>query len=115
MTVFLKNPQDSQKPGWVTLKMFQWSSLQWIYLLNSATGIVDLVRHISPDFDTSHICIKIPSTWEGLQACRVLEASGIRTLATTIFTLEQAALAAEVGCLYVAPYVNEIKVFVDDE
>ena len=60
------------------------------------------------------MCIKIPSTWEGLQACRVLEASGTKTLATTLFTLEQAALAAEAGCLYIAPYVNEIKVFVDE-
>ena len=56
------------------------------------------------------MCLKIPSTWEGLQACRILEALGIRTLATTLFTLEQAALAGDAGCCYVAPYVNELQV-----
>lgn len=43
-------------------------------------------------------------------ACRILEMAGIRTLATTLFTLTQAILAAEVGCTYVAPYVNQLKV-----
>jgi transaldolase len=65
------------------------------------------------DFDVSRLCIKIPSTWEGLQACRTLEAEGISTLATTLFTIEQAALAGEVGCHYIAPYVNELRVHFD--
>jgi len=43
-------------------------------------------------------------------ACRVLELAGVHTLATTLFTMAQAVLAAEVGCTYVAPYVNQLKV-----
>lgn len=43
-------------------------------------------------------------------ACRALEESGMRTLATTVFSMAQAILAAEVGCTYVAPYVNKLKV-----
>ena len=74
------------------------------------TGIIDLFRHVDPEFDTSRVCIKIPSTWEGLQACRTLQATGIKTLATTLFTFTQAALAAEVGCHYIAPYLNELRV-----
>ncbi|KAF1985360.1 transaldolase [Aulographum hederae CBS 113979] len=58
-------------------------------------------------------CIKIPATWEGLQACKVLSALGIKTLATTLFAMEQVALAAEAGCTYIAPYVNELKVHFD--
>lgn len=77
--------------------------------------IVLLFTHLAPDFDTQRICIKIPSTWEGLQACKVLEAKGIKTLATTLFTIEQAALAGEVGCHYIAPYVNELAVHFDRE
>ena len=69
--------------------------------------MINLSKHIDPDFDISRICIKIPSTWEGLQACRVLQNEGIITLATTLFTLAQAALAAEVKCHYIAPYLNE--------
>lgn len=78
--------------------------------LTSLPGIVQLFRHLQPDFDTTRICIKIPSTWEGLMACQILEKAGVRTLATTLFTFEQAVLAAEVGCTYIAPYVNQLKV-----
>ncbi|KAG2414536.1 hypothetical protein HFD88_003727 [Aspergillus terreus] len=76
----------------------------------NALRIVQLFQHLQPGFDRSRICIKIPSTWEGMMACRTLEQAGIHTLATTLFTLTQAVLAAEVGCTYVAPYVNQLKV-----
>ncbi|CAL00250.1 uncharacterized protein An07g03160 [Aspergillus niger] len=76
----------------------------------NALRIVKLTHHLSPTHPQSHICIKIPSTWEGLKACRVLEQAGVRTLATTLFTMPQAILAAEVGCTYIAPYVNQLRV-----
>ena len=57
--------------------------------------------------------VKVPATWEGLQACRSLQALGIKTLATTIFTLEQAVLAAEVGCVYVSPFANALQATMD--
>ena len=79
-------------------------------MADSKKGILRLFKHIDPDFDTSRVCIKVPSTWEGLQACRTLQARGITTLATTLFTLAQAALAGEVGCHYIAPYLNELRV-----
>lgn len=76
-------------------------------------GIPKLFSYLDRTFDPARICIKIPSTWEGLQACRVLQATGITTLATTLFTIEQAVLAGEVNCHYIAPYVNELKCHVD--
>jgi len=62
----------------------------------------------------SRLCVKVVATWEGLQACRKLTALGIKTLATTLFTMEQAILAGEVGCLYIAPFVHELKAFFDE-
>ena len=62
----------------------------------------------------SRLSIKVPSTWEGLQGCRRLNTIGIETLATTLFTMEQAALAAEVGCAYISPFVHELKVHFDE-
>lgn len=62
----------------------------------------------------SRLCVKVPSTWEGLQACKKLRALGISTLATTLFTMEQAILAAEAGCVFVSPFVHELRAFVDD-
>ncbi|KAI9739520.1 MAG: hypothetical protein M1834_006236 [Cirrosporium novae-zelandiae] len=81
--------------------------------VKDAQRIVSIFKTLNPSFNSSRVCIKIPSTWEGLQACKILEASGIHTLATTLFSMPQAALAAEVGCLYIAPYVNELKVHFD--
>ncbi|OJZ90407.1 hypothetical protein ASPFODRAFT_126076 [Aspergillus luchuensis CBS 106.47] len=76
----------------------------------NALRIVKLTHHLSPTHPQSRICIKIPSTWEGLKACQVLEQAGVRTLATTLFTMPQAILATEVGCTYIAPYVNQLRV-----
>lgn len=57
--------------------------------------------------------IKVPSTWEGLQACRTLKGLGVKTLGTTVFSMEQAALAAEAGCIYVSPFLNELRAGMD--
>lgn len=79
--------------------------------IDSSRRIIAIFQYLRPEIDArQRVCIKIPSTWEGLQACRTLEQEGISTLATTLFSIEQAALAAEVGCRYIAPYVNELAV-----
>ena len=76
-------------------------------------GIIQIFQNLDSDFDVSRVCIKIPSTWEGLKACKTLQSTGIATLATTLFTIEQAALAGQIGCHYIAPYVNELRVHFD--
>ena len=70
---------------------------------------MDLYVSLGSNFDASRVCVKIASTFEGLQACRVLQSHGVKTLATTLFTVEQAVLAADAGCHYIAPYLNELK------
>lgn len=56
------------------------------------------------------VIIKIPSTWEGLQACKQLrEEDGINTLGTMIFSFAQAVQAAAVGCIAISPYVNSLE------
>ncbi|CAJ2499632.1 Uu.00g024850.m01.CDS01 [Anthostomella pinea] len=76
--------------------------------------IVAIFKELEPAYDCRRVCIKIPATWEGMQACRELEQQGIATLATTMFCMEQAALAAHVGCTYIAPYINELRVHFDE-
>ncbi|KAH8702264.1 putative transaldolase [Talaromyces proteolyticus] len=76
----------------------------------NAFRIVYLFKDLAPQWDSSRICIKIPSTWEGMMACRTLQLAGVHTLATTLFSMPQAVLASEVGCTYIAPYVNQLKV-----
>ncbi|KAK4684895.1 transaldolase, partial [Tremellales sp. Uapishka_1] len=60
------------------------------------------------------VCLKIPATGAGMVAASQLEALGIRTLATTLFSVDQALAAAQVGCLYVAPYFNELAVHFEE-
>ena len=89
------------------------AQLLWLTGVYLTTGIVSLYKNLSPTFDTSRGCVKIPSTSEGLQACRVLQLKGIETLATTLFMLEQAVVAADAGCHYIAPYLNPLRVQID--
>ena len=53
--------------------------------------------------------MKVPATWDGLQACSRLKTDGIKTLATTVFTMEQAILAAEAGCISISPFAYELR------
>jgi transaldolase len=85
-----------------------------VYTNLEPLGIVYIFKHLAPSYDTKRVCIKIPATWEGLQACRELEKRGVATLATTMFSMVQAALAAAVNCTYIAPYVNELKVHFEE-
>lgn len=54
------------------------------------------------------ILIKIASTWEGLEACRQLEKEGIHCNMTLLFSIYQAARAAEVGATLISPFVGRI-------
>jgi transaldolase len=71
--------------------------------------IVKLAQHLC-GIPKDRICIKIPSTFAGLEACRILEQHGIACLATILFTEHQARLAHNAGCTYIAPYINELRV-----
>ncbi|MGL4729371.1 MAG: transaldolase [Bosea sp. (in: a-proteobacteria)] len=54
------------------------------------------------------ILIKIASTWEGLQAARVLQAEGIDCNMTLLFSLAQAAGAADAKAFLISPFVGRI-------
>jgi len=58
--------------------------------------------------DRSRILIKLASTWEGIQACRVLEKEGIHCNLTLMFSLAQAACCAEAGATLISPFVGRI-------
>ncbi|TCL02163.1 transaldolase [Sodalis ligni] len=56
------------------------------------------------------IVVKIPVTAEGLVAIKQLNALGILTLGTAVYSPAQGLLAALAGAKYVAPYVNRVDV-----
>ncbi len=56
-----------------------------------------------------NIVIKLPTTFEGLKACKRFKELGIKTNLTLIFTLNQALLAARAGATYVSPFVGRLE------
>ncbi len=54
------------------------------------------------------ILIKIASTWEGIEAAKVLEREGIRCNLTLLFSAVQAAACAEGGIQLISPFVGRI-------
>lgn len=55
-----------------------------------------------------NVIVKIPATQNGLKAIKKLREENIKTLATAIYSVQQALMAANCGAAYVAPYVNRI-------
>lgn len=55
-----------------------------------------------------NMVVKVPMTEEGLKACKVLSAEGIKVNMTLIFSANQALLAARAGASYVSPFIGRI-------
>lgn len=54
------------------------------------------------------ILIKIASTWEGIQAARILESEGIHCNLTLLFNFSQAVACAEARVTLISPFVGRI-------
>ncbi|CAM5189279.1 Transaldolase OS=Bosea thiooxidans OX=53254 GN=tal PE=3 SV=1 [Bosea thiooxidans] len=54
------------------------------------------------------ILIKVASTWEGLQAAKVLQGEGIDCNLTLLFALPQAIAAADARAFLISPFVGRI-------
>ena len=52
--------------------------------------------------------IKVPCTYEGLQACAHLAVEGIKVNVTLVFSQAQAILAAKARATYVSPFVGRV-------
>lgn len=55
-----------------------------------------------------NVIVKVPMTWEGLGAAKVLAGEGVRINVTLCFSVNQALLAASVGAYIVSPFVGRL-------
>ena len=55
-----------------------------------------------------NMVVKIPMTVEGLKAVKVLNAEGVKTNVTLVFSTAQALLAARAGASYVSPFLGRL-------
>ena len=55
-----------------------------------------------------NIAIKVPLTWDGLKACKVLSDEGRMVNVTLCFSANQALLAAKVGATFISPFIGRL-------
>ena len=53
-----------------------------------------------------NIAVKVPLTWDGLKACKVLSGEGNMVNVTLCFSANQALLAAKAGATFISPFVG---------
>ncbi|MEM9431048.1 MAG: fructose-6-phosphate aldolase [Pseudomonadota bacterium] len=56
----------------------------------------------------SNITIKVPLTWDGLKACKVLSDEGRMVNVTLCFSANQALLAAKAGATFISPFIGRL-------
>lgn len=55
-----------------------------------------------------HVVVKLPTTIEGLKACKVLSSEGTRINMTLVFSANQALLCAKAGAWCVSPFLGRL-------
>lgn len=62
------------------------------------------------DYATWHknVVVKLPTTRDGLKACKTLTGEGIKTNLTLCFSPNQALMVAKAGATYVSPFVGRL-------
>lgn len=93
-------------PGYVSTEVDARLSFDTDATVAKARKIIEMYKEMG--IDKSRILIKIASTWEGIQACKVLEAEGITCNCTLIFSKVQAVACAEAGATLISPFVGRI-------
>mmetsp|Transcript_18593 Transcript_18593/g.27457 ORF Transcript_18593/g.27457 Transcript_18593/m.27457 type:complete len:336 (+) Transcript_18593:50-1057(+) len=93
-------------PGYVSTEVDARLSFDMQGTIEKARHLISLYMEMG--IDKSRILIKVASTWEGIQAAKVLESEGITCNCTLLFSLAQAIAAAEANATLISPFVGRI-------
>ena len=74
--------------------------------LSRARRIIQLYQDMG--VGKERVLIKLASTWEGAQACQILQAEGIDCNMTLLFSLAQAVACAQANAFLISPFVGRI-------
>ena len=55
-----------------------------------------------------NVAVKLPLTWDGLKACKILSGEGHMVNVTLCFSASQALLAAKAGATFVSPFIGRL-------
>lgn len=93
-------------PGRVSTEVDARLSFDTAATVARAERIVELYQAEGVHID--RVLIKIASTWEGIQAARHLEAQGIHTNLTLLFSFAQAVACGQARVQLISPFVGRI-------
>lgn len=94
-------------PGRVSIEVDARLSFDKEASINKARKFVSMFA--AEGYDKERILIKLASTWEGIQAAKVLEEEhGIHCNLTLLFGFAQAVACAEAGVTLISPFVGRI-------
>lgn len=82
-------------------------SLHIQVISKTAEEMVNEAHRIHEEID-DEVFIKVPVSYEGLKAIKILKEEGCPVTATAVYDEMQALLALAAGADYIAPYVNRI-------
>ncbi len=71
-----------------------------------ADGMIAEGRKLAKIAD--NITVKVPLTWDGLKACKVLTSEGTMVNVTLCFSANQALLAAKAGATFISPFIGRL-------
>lgn len=94
-------------PGRVSTEVDARLSFDTAATVARAERIVALYRAEGIDVE-KRLLIKIASTWEGIEAARQLEAQGVHTNLTLLFSFAQAVACGAAGVKLISPFVGRI-------
>jgi len=97
-------------PGRVSTEIDARLSFDTEATVQRAKEIIAMYKEAGIDTEKK-ILVKIASTWEGLQAAKILEKEGIHVNMTLLFSIAQAAVAADFGVTLISPFAGRITDF----
>ena len=93
-------------PGRVSTETSPKISFDAQALVDEARGFI--AAYAKAGIGRERVLVKLATTWEGIEAARVLQKEGINCNMTLLFSMAQAIGAAEAGAKLISPFVGRI-------
>ena len=93
-------------PGRVSTEVDARLSFDTAATVERARELIQLYQ--AAGIDRERVLIKIASTWEGIEAAKILEAEGIQCNMTLLFSMSQAVACAQAKVQLISPFVGRI-------
>ena len=91
-------------PGRVSTEVDARLSFDTAATVERARQLIQLYQ--AAGIERERVLIKIASTWEGIEAAKILEAEGIKCNMTLLFSISQAVACAQAKVQLISPFVD---------